>query len=193
MQGHELEPFVQALQRTFGARPEHNQYSLVGRDDEQATVTWFAMITDEVLLGDAARVADGATLHVDVQGRGGGPIPLMLEIVNAGLTIAGLWQAGATVHAAVDKGRFKARRQVAQQWVDAGTDTPPSLALCQYVREHAVWERSSFDRAFALDRERGSRLLRTLGYRRTADSVEKWAEHIPDDVTPNWGFVAPVN
>lgn len=177
--GRSDEAFVHALARTFGPPPEGNRYNLVVRDGAE-TVDWLGEITEQVSLGDAAMVANGQTLQVDVLGRGGGAIPLMLDIVNAVLTVDGLLAGGAKVKRAIEAGRWKSQRQAARDWVDEGTDTEPSMELRRFVFEQPSWERGEFDRAFDLDRASGSALLRALGFRKTGTKPETWVEPNPD-------------
>lgn len=175
IEGDGSEPFVDALARAFGPHPPGNRYSLVVRDGLK-TIAWLGEITPHVSLRDAASVADGETLQVDVLGRGGGAIPLMWDIVNAGLSVASVVQGAVYVERAMKRGRVRTQRALARGWLDQGTDTEPEMALRQSVYSEVTWLRDDFDRTFGLDREAGSKLLRALRYMKTRTHPETWTE-----------------
>jgi len=178
VEGRAEEPFVEALVRTFGVPPLGNRFSLVhvGGHPAVSAREWLGEIDEHVTLGDAVALAAGHTLEVDSYGRGGGPLPLMWDIVSSGLTLVGLVQGGQWAWERVHAARFRNHRAAAQEWVDAGIESEPSRALKLYVYAESRWNRNEFDRAFALDRMAGSALLRTLNFEKVQTSPEVWAE-----------------
>ncbi|UWF77872.1 MULTISPECIES: HepT-like ribonuclease domain-containing protein [Microbacterium] len=141
--GEPTEALIHALTRTFG--PLSQSPSVVVREG-RATRYWVGVITDDVTLADAARLADGEVLQVDVHGRGGDFIPLVWDVVQAGLTIATLVQGGRAVTRALDRARTKRQRLAAQAWVDGGADDQPPMELRQAVCSEREWTRAEFDR-----------------------------------------------
>jgi hypothetical protein len=137
---------------------------------------WHGEVDEHVSLRDAAAVAGGGVIDIDVAGRGGGPLLLMWDIVEAGLTVAGLVSAGASMRDRILAARDRNRRKAAEEWLDAGRDTEPSWALRQYVFEERDWERPGFEKRFGLNREQGSALLKACGYRREREKPETWVE-----------------
>jgi len=178
VEGPKEELFVDALVRTFGVPALGNRFSLVHVRDHSVLSAreWLGEIDEHVTLGDAAALAAGHTLEVDSYGRGGGPLPLMWDIVSTGLTIVGLVQGGQWAWERVHAARFRNHRAAAQEWVDAGIESEPSRALKLYVYAESQWNRDEFDRAFALDRMAGSALLRALNFQKVGTSPEVWAE-----------------
>lgn len=176
------EAFHDALERTFGLYPDGHSYALVVRDGTH-TVEFLGTVTLDVSMEQAFRVANGETLQIDVGGRGGGPAVFMLDLVNVGLTVAGLRSAGAVAREKLRAERLKGQRAEARNWVDAGTDSEPSPELRRYVFERDYWDRDDFDVFFNLDRASGSTLLRVLGYTKTSTDPEIWREPDPD---ANW-------
>ena len=166
--------FVDAMAATFGPAPEGNRYSLVVRDGD-ATVAWLGEFTEHVTVAEVARVAEGQMIQIDVMGRGGGIIPLVWEMVEAGLTIASVVEGGRAVSRKLTQARYRNERQAAQDWVDAGTESDPSMPLRQAVHSASRWVRSDFDRKFELEREPGSKLLRVLGFEKVSTDPETWA------------------
>ncbi|SDC03720.1 hypothetical protein SAMN05216418_1456 [Microbacterium enclense] len=175
MQGRPDEPFDAALRRSFGEPPHGNDYNLVW-PNPSGTATWLGWITPHVTLAEAAAVADGETLHVDALGRGGGVLPLMLEIVEAGLTLTGVVQAASWAQTRLRNALSRTQRRLAKEWVDSGLASEPPLALRQYVYSESTWLRSDFDETFGLDRIAGPALLRRLHYDKTSTSPERWEE-----------------
>lgn len=169
------EPFDTALRRAFGSPPHGNSFNLV-LPNHEGTATWLGWITPNVTLKEAAQVADGQTLHVDALGRGGGILPLMVEMVEAGLTVAGVAQSASWAAKKLTATFKRTQRRLALEWVDAGVDSEPPLYLKQYVFAERTWLRTDFDKTFGLERSAGSALLRRVGYVKAATSPERWEE-----------------
>ena len=174
------EPFEISLARAAGSPPEYHSFSLVRLREGEATREWLGQITSQVTMEDASRFADGDLLHVDMLGRGGGPIPLMWDLVQAGLRVTSLGKGMTAFAGAIDAARQRPKRTAAKNWLDAGTDTEPSMQLQQFVYEESSWRRKDFDRTFDLDKRSGPELLRHLGYRKTHHLPEIWTETAPE-------------
>ncbi|MFB7251728.1 hypothetical protein [Microbacterium sp. NPDC056234] len=131
---------------------------------------------DELTMVQAARFADGSTLHLSVVGVGGGPITAIVELVLAGLTVADVLdrlRQGGQLLAGYKHGE---RRAAAERWVIEGGRGEPSLALRQMVCERPTWRLTAFKTAFALETGQAADLLRVMGYAEVSESPSVWAE-----------------
>ncbi|PVW04766.1 hypothetical protein DEA06_08305 [Microbacterium sp. Gd 4-13] len=127
------------------------------------------------LLG-ASAAAGGEVLYIDVLGRGGGPTPLMWDIVEAGLKASSVFRGGTAVVSALDAARERNKRAAAKDWLDVGVQSEPSMQLRQFVYEEREWTRKAFDRTFDLGKMAGPELLRRLHYRKTSTAPETWTD-----------------
>lgn len=174
--GTPAELFEDALVRTLGQPDLGAKYHVVvPRHDGRASL-WLGAIDGHVSLGDMVRFADGDVVHIDLGGRGGGALPLLWDVIGGVSTLAWLVQLGLGANEQIKAARSRNSRTAAREWVDAGIETEPSMALKVFVYEERDWDRPAFDRRFALDRASGSALLRMLGYRKRSNDPEVWSE-----------------
>ncbi|MFB3979872.1 hypothetical protein [Microbacterium proteolyticum] len=174
--GRPAELFEDALVRTL-ERPDHGaKFHVIVPAADGRSSRWLGAIDEHVTLGDMVRFADGDVVHVDLGGRGGGALPLLWDVVGGVSTLAWLVQLGLGANGRIEAARYRNSRTAAREWVDAGVDAEPSMALRVFVYEERDWDRRAFDRRFALERASGSALLRMLGYRKVSNDPEVWSE-----------------
>lgn len=174
--GEANEPFVDALERTVGPPPQYHYFEPTTGTDADSAGTWLGRIEEHVTLADVSRFVDGGVLRIDVLGRGGGGLPLLWDAINTGYTLPSLVGTGVGMHKLITAARTRNQRLAAKEWLDAGTDTEPSLALRVFASEEREWERKEFDRRFRLGPEAGPKLLRLLGYRKVQTKPELWSD-----------------
>lgn len=174
--GQRDEKFLDALIRTFGPPPPFHHFEPTTGTGEQDAGTWLGRIDDHVTVGDVERFLDGAVFRIDVLGRGGGGLPLLWDAIGTLSTLAWVAGVGAGANATIRAARYLNQRTAAKEWLDAGTDSEPSMALRIYASEERDWNRSEFDRRFQLGPEAGPKLLRELGYRKVASRIETWSD-----------------
>lgn len=133
-------------------------------------------IDADVSIGAVAHFMGDETLYLDNGGRGGGgeALHMLLELINGGMWVGGVATYTHAAYRAALRVMFAEHAREAQAWDDTDVISP---RLEQLVKSERWWIRRDFDRAFRLDRHRGSLLLRQLGYRQaTTGSGEFWEE-----------------
>jgi hypothetical protein len=124
------------------------------------------------VFGKSTLTAEPPLLAADDGGRGGGFLDTFIHLVEGGLELSGYISAGAAITNRVIAARYRRRRSLAHEW-DASDEI--SMELRQAVLSESVWDRSEFDKNFALSVHRGSELLKQLGFSRVRGGrAERW-------------------
>lgn len=96
-------------------------------------------IDPEVTFAQVADFTRGEPLHVDAHERGGDGATTLLELVNAGLTLLGLWEAGVKIGDVAAAKRYALQRQAAREWIERGSPDEPAMNLVQLVKAERNW------------------------------------------------------
>lgn len=174
--GSPEEHLESALHRTLGTPPGGAKFHVVVPHFDGMSGYWLGAIDEHVTLGDMVAFADGDVINIDLAGRGGGALPLLWDVIGGISTLAWLIELGRGAEKQILAARARHKRIAAKEWLDAGIDTEPSMALKQFVFEEREWRRKDFDAVFGLDGMSGPYLLRSLGYEKTSTDPETWAE-----------------
>lgn len=105
------------------------------------------------------------TIRVTEGGYGGGGEVLLyvIELARTGLEIGGAVGATLAAQRAIMRVHFGKVRRLAKEWNDTSN---VSQELADAVYNGSPWQRSDFDKTFALGDSRGPELLRRLGFER---------------------------
>ncbi|MEH3088537.1 MAG: hypothetical protein PGN24_02705 [Microbacterium arborescens] len=177
LEGHGDERLIDVLERTRGEAPASHRYQVALRSPEGAT-SWACVIDAVTTLRQASEFANGSELYIDAEGRGGGALMTLWELIGAGLTYQSLWSVSRAGIGHATARAYRSQRRAAADWIDAGLPLPPPMELVQFVSAEAEWQRRFFDQAFGLegDRRTGSELLRAVGYEKVQERPETWVD-----------------
>jgi hypothetical protein len=168
--------FVDVLEAAT-EKSDYNRNYTATLSDPELPYEHQVTIDPGVSLGAVAQWIGDETLHLDNGGRGGGGEPgaTLLELINAGMWVGGVGTYTYAAYRAALRVKFAEHAREAQAWDDADAISP---RLEQLVKAERWWIRRDFDRAFRLDRHRGSLLLRQLGYRQMSTGASEFWEEI---------------
>ncbi|MFB8893027.1 hypothetical protein [Microbacterium plantarum] len=177
IEGGADERLLAVLERTRGPAPESHRYQIALEHPEGGTA-WACVIDPITTLLQAFEFANGDELYIDAEGRGGGALISLWELINAGLTYQSLWTVARSGFKHLTGRAYRSHRRAVADWVDDGLPVPPPMELVQFVCAEAEWERRVFDEVFGLqgDRRTGADLLRAVGYEKVLTQPERWAD-----------------
>ncbi|NYF11188.1 hypothetical protein HDC94_002344 [Leifsonia sp. AK011] len=160
----EADDSVQALMRPLSETMSgfHVFVKVQGNEHPTALV---ADVTLEQLdeVRDILEADDRGRIRFDNAGRGGDPLPTLLELINVLGYISTPYALGKVAHSAWYELVYGRKQRAAQDWLRGGREDVLE-PLRSWVRGHDAWREDQFQRMFGLNRDEAYRLLRAVGY-----------------------------
>jgi len=169
------EPFddVQALMRLLSDSPSSFHIFVKVEGNEHPT----ALVADVNLeqlaeVRDILDTDDRGRVRFDNGGRGGDPMPTLIDIINVIGYVTTPYAVGKLAHKTWYELIYGRRQKAARDWLRGGRDDVLD-PLRSWVRFQRAWKEDHFRKIFDLNRDEAFRLLRASGYE-YRDTDETW-------------------
>ncbi|MGF3054176.1 N-acetyltransferase family protein [Microbacterium sp. YY-03] len=149
---------------------------LAVKGDQGGSGSW--RIDTDLTVSQLHAFAAGERLLIDTGGRGGGPIPLVSELLEASLQVAGVSTLVGLGAKAMSGVVNAPKRQAVRDWMadEGGTDNPPGLTLQRQLRRQRSHFLGDIERQYGVDAEVAAKLLRGTGFRKLPDDPYGYPE-----------------
>lgn len=180
-----LKEVGQTFEKSIGYVPSEH-------DPESARKFWWRVATDsgsmyftsepDATVGDFAAFTKDSPTRLKLAWGVGGDLPAIFagikEIVNVGLTLAGLAALFVDGQQALDRRIYARQRRLFEDWRDGGGI---SADLRRAVLAEQHWDMQAFIRIFGCSTDAASRLLSQLEYEPRRDDSARRTWHDPSD------------
>lgn len=115
-----------------------------------------------------------------------------MELISFGLTVHGAVSLAKDSKMQLGQLRYRELRQLAEDWRDSEDPGVIPMNLSQSVLSKNAWYRHRFDYVFGLDAISGTKLLRSLRYRKVRGAYDYvWIEEgFPDSIANDRDYLA---